>query len=394
MKHLSLIIMLLISFCLFAEPVDYAGPDFAQGFYDMYSKNFINAEMAGRGHSGIAFTGGAEYGNHNPATLLDTYNNLYFEIAIKPRVTEFNELQDNKYQSNSPINAVGFTLAPFGNFHLGFMYSLENSLEYYSFSRTLPQTTTTIDYTPEYYNHRISLMFAHQLTDKLSYGINSNLHIHSFKEYRNEGKVDLLNFQESFLQLQPGVLYQTDYVNIGASFLPSVDVDYKYKYIDYKMTIPAEINAGATLKLKNNLYILADTDYTFYSQQADYMENQLTWKLGIEKQVKNPFDMLGDYSLRAGYIYKPKVFSGEYNVPDYSNPAHDEFHPNFYHDIPSMGRISAVDMSYLTVGTSVRINHDVELNLAYLADLKGDLKLNQFISSLKFDLAVFKYLKK
>ena len=52
------------------------------------------------------------------------------------------------------------------------------------------------------------------------------------------------------------------------------------------MTIPAELKAGIAIKFNNDLIVLADTDFTLYSQQAKYMNDQAVFKLGIEKDLK------------------------------------------------------------------------------------------------------------
>ncbi|MCB5251250.1 MAG: hypothetical protein LHW49_08860 [Candidatus Cloacimonetes bacterium] len=394
MKRICFGILLLFIISLYAQAVDYVGPDFAQGFYDQYSKNYLNADMVGRGHTGMALPGGVDYAHHNPAAMLDDYSSMILEIAIKARVDEFNDLQNNKYQSNSPLNSIGFSFAPFNNTHFGFSYNLENSLEYNSFERPLPQTDTSVDYKPKYANNQILLSFAHELNKHISFGVNGIVNVHSFREYRNEGKVDLISFNKAYYRIQPGLLYQSEFVNLGASFVHAVDVNYKHKYIDYNMTIPAELKAGIAIKFNNDLIVLADTDFTLYSQQAKYMNDQAVFKLGIEKRFENPFIKIGDYSLKLGFIYSPKIYSGEYNVPNYSSDSLDEFHPNFYNAIPDIGFIKPVDLRLLTIGTTVRIKNDVQLNMGYILDTSKDVGLNQLVVSLKFDLAVFNSLKK
>ncbi|HOD53159.1 MAG TPA: hypothetical protein PKJ08_01400 [Candidatus Cloacimonadota bacterium] len=394
MKRIFFVLSMLICLKLSAQPVNYVGPDFAQGFYDQYSKNFLNSDMAGRGHTGIALTGGADYGIHNPASMLDKYASLNMEFIVKGNIKEFNQYDNHKYQSPAPIGSLALTFKPLHNTHFGLSYSLVNSLKYYSFVRSIPQIGTTVDYQPTYENHQFTLTTSQEINEHLSVGINSILNMQNFGEYRNEGKVDLLRFRRYFFRLQPGILYQSQTFNAGLSYIHSADVDYKHKYVDYTMTIPSEIKAGVSINLPKEFFIMAETDYTMYSEQANYMKDQMILKLGTEKRFGNPFQIVGDYSLKAGFIYSPKIFEGSYHVPNYSAPDMSEFHYDFYAAIPSTGNIKTADMGLLTVGTSVRIKKDVELNIAYISAIMGDIKLNQFMTSLKFDLAVFNNLKK
>ncbi len=394
MKKAFFLIIMFITLSLYAQAVDYVGPDFAQGIYDQYSKNFLNADMTGRGHTGMALSGGADYGIHNPASMIDDYSSLNFELFVKGNVKELNEYDSKHYQSPFPISFFGLKFKPFHNTHFGISYSLANSMEYYSFLRSIPQIGNTVDYIPRYQNYQLTFTTAQKINEHFSIGINTLVNMHNFREYRNEGKVDLLKFNQTYFRLQPGFLYTSDLFNVGASYVHSCDVEYQHKYIDYKMTIPSELKTGICINLANNLSVLLDTDYTLYSEQADYMNDQVVLKTGIEKKFINPFRIAGDYSLKAGFIYSPEVFKGTYNVPNFSSPDMDEFHPEFYQVIPSVGKIKSNNMGLLTMGTSIRIKKDVELNLAYLTRISGDINMTQFMSSLKFDLAVFNQLKK
>lgn len=395
-----ILIVLLSSFSIMMaqsnqadNAVPYCGPDFAQGFYDQYSRNFINAEMNGRGNTGISIGGGEESAFHNPATLLDDYNSLYIELMLKGNADEFNELDDRRYQSPFPFSSLGFTLKPISKFHIGFGYNLVNSMEYYLFSRPLA-TEEFIDYVPTYLNHQINLTVNYEVLPNLSVGVNGLYNIHSFEDYRNEGKIDKFDFSDSFMRIQPGFLYQSKYFNIGASYINKTEVSYQHSYIDYKMTLPTELKTGISIGDTENLFFAFDTHYTKYSEQADYMDDQLILKFGIEKKFPNPILKVGEYSLKAGLIMCPEIYSGSYLVPNFSVPELDEFPVEFYERIPEYGIIGSNSMTILTFGASVRIKRDVSLNLSYLADVSGDVRLSQFMSSLKFDTNIFSYLKK
>lgn len=397
----TIFILLLCTFSLIMaqtrpeeNAVPYCGPDFAQGYYDQYSRNFINSDMNGRGNTGVSIGGGVESAFHNPATLLDDYSSLYIELMLKGNAEEFNERNDRRYQSPFPFSSLGFTIKPISNFHVGFSYNLVNSMEYYTFSRKLFATEEIIDYVPTYLNHQLNLTFNYKVLPNLSFGVNGIFNTQSFMNYRNEGKIDKLDFTESFMRIQPGFLYQTKYFNIGASYLNKTDVSYQHSYVNYEMTLPTEIKTGISIGNTEKLFFAFDTHYTKYSEQADYLDDQLIMKFGIERRFPNPILKVGEYSLKAGLIICPEIFNGAYEVPDFSSPTLDNFHAEFYKEIPKYGIIKKNNMALLTIGTSVRIKKDVSLNLAYMADISGDVRLSQFMSSLKFDTNVFSYLKK
>lgn len=411
MKKLVLIIMCISISLVFADSItepanapSYTMPDMALGFYDQYSRNLLNPSMTARGNSGMALVGGVESAFYNPASMLDDHASMYVELLVKGNSDEFrsstinNEDEEvpvtfrNQYQSPFPWSFIGFKIKPIANFYLGYSLSMPNSIEYYSFSRILP-TDEVIERQPKYINYQNTFTTTYKINNEWSVGLNTLINAYSFQAMRNEGRWDRVNFTEYALRFQPGVLYQKDKLKLGASYLHKTDVKYNYQYVRYSGTMPSMLRTGVVYGDIKDLFVSFDTDYTMYSQQADYLDDQLVLKAGIEKNYKSRNFKKGNYSLKAGIIYSPSVFDGYALVPNFIDPD-DQYDPNFFLNIPKYEKINKADLMLLTMGVSVKLNTDVELNLSYATNVKGDTQVDQFNSSLKFDLKVFKALKK
>lgn len=380
------IIYLLITGSLSAQTLPvFNAPDFMSGVYDQYSSNKLNTSMAGRGNTGLSIPGGVEAAWYNPALLKDYQNNFYIEAMLKDKANEFNTLDNQKYQSLFPLSFVGINYFNKKKDYFSISYSMVNSLYYYSFDRVL-YGIGDLYYQPSYYNHQVTLTGNHEFNEKYSVGMNLLVNFHQFIEYRNEGKVDRLNFTEPIIRLQPGFLSKGDYFSYGFSFTPPVKYKIDHSYLHVKSTIPTVFRAGSSYRY-NDFLVALDADYTLYSQQDSDFKNQLVLKTGAE--YRNDI-----YTYRGGLLYSPCIFEGDYAVPDFSDPAHTEFHSNFYAAIPESGSLKNTDMALLTAGVSIKPLPDAELNLAVMRDIMGHVKITQLMSSIKFNLKIFEKLKK
>ncbi len=386
---LGLFIIVLLSFIPFnlygEEPAVFQSPDLLSGIYDQYSNNRLNASMSGRGNTGISISGGVESAWYNPALLREDIKNFYLELMVKDNTREFNKLADQTYQSPYPITFVGMNFNTKSKYRYALSYSLANSIQYYSFDRNL-YGTGDLFYDPTYLNHQLTLTGSYELTDKYSFGLNTLLNFHQFIEYRNEGKADRLNFIKPVFRFQPGFLYKGDYISIGSSVTIPTKATFKESYVNFETTFPTIVRSGISFRY-NDFLCAFDADYSRYSEQDSNFKDQLVLKTGMEMRRNI-------YSLKCGYMYIPSIFKGIYEVPDFSDPTHSEFHHSFYDNIPTLGVIKNADMNVVTLGTTIKPTKDVELNLCVMRDVNSRFNYTQLISSVKFNLSIFDKLKK
>jgi hypothetical protein len=175
--------------------------------------------------------------------------------------------------------------------------------------------------------------------------------------------------------------------------MPKTDIDYKHNYIHYSTSMPTVLRTSVVYGDTQKTILCLDTEYTMYSQQADYLANQLVLKAGIEKKYSSRLLDAVSYIMRGGIIFCPSIFDGYLSVPNFFQPGVDQIDAVNLASIPKYEKLSKSDMTYLTIGTSLKLNNDAELNLSFATDIKPNVNVQQFNSSIKFDLKVFNNLK-
>jgi hypothetical protein len=397
-------------------------PDLFNGTYDQYALNFTNAAMAGRGHTGVSLPSRIAVATHNPSALRSGTPHISIDVMIKNETKEFNQrywylwhdvvnetLLGERYHEHPYPEHRGFNPTPqryrtspavgnFGiafnplrneNFNFGLSYDLKRSISYTYFNQLIINTKPQgihRNYTkmtnPQFSEHQIVLTTNKQFSN-LTVGINNNLHILHFSEYRafGSGRSNVY-FYNSIYRPQFGLLYELNVIQVGASFTPKTEATIGGGIIKHDTVFPTNIKTGLSLNLSRNARFLYDTDITLYSETSDYLNNRTTHKFGIE-------NCFGAYTLRAGFINSPSIFEGMYHVPHYYTRLGNDFERL---SVPRVGEYSAVNLQLLTFGSSILLTQQSNLHLAFLTDL-ADVGVNTFMVSIDFDFAAFKALR-
>lgn len=385
---LLVITLTLLSNNLNSNVPDLKVPDLFNGIHDQYSHNYVSTSMTARGNTGIAIPDRINTSLNNPATYRGNKTHFSFEFLVKDGEKEYNIIDSHKrkrYESPFPLSFVGLGFKTVNNFNYGVSYSLVKSIEYSSFYRSL-FGTGAVDYYPTYKEHQLTFTLNRNFGN-FTIGINNNLVIQNFDDYRNEGKVDRIYFNEVLYRPQIGFLYETAMINLGGSFTPKTEKNIGEKYILLDAVYPTSISGGVSVKPIKDLVVNFDVDHIKYSETSNLLDDRTTLKFGLEKMISN-------YTLKVGLINSPSVFEGEYKIDNYSAPELNEFHPAFYSAIPEKGLYKNTDQMLLTFGVSFNFFKLSNLHLAYLTDVSGNTNRSQFMTSLDFDLDLLKYIKK
>ncbi len=395
MKNLSVkalvIIFLMITFylSLFADVPDLKVPELFNPIQDQYSKNYLNASMAARGNTGIAIPDGINSAIYNPAAFRSDENHFSFELLIKDVEKEFNTYNSTsrprkEYHSPSALGFFGIGLSSYNNFHTGLSYSLVRSIEYNSFLRSL-YGTGIVDTYPSYNEHQFTLTFNKQL-GYLSVGLNNNIVIQSFTDYKNEGRVDKVDLSEAKYIPQVGILYEGNILSLGGSYKPKVKNTLQEKYISFDSVHPTTLSSGISLIPLQDIRFSFDMDYTRYSEVSDYFDDQVSLKFGLEKLYKA-------FNFKIGFMHLPSVYEGEYLVYDYRGNDVSSFHPEFFNEIPQKGFYGDTTQNILTFGTTVNLFKTAKLSLAYLTDMSSNTNQTQFLCGLEIEFSALKKVK-
>jgi hypothetical protein len=382
---------------LFSQSVDLKLPHLFNGIHDQYAYNFVNTAMTGRGHTGISISDRINVATQNPAAFRSTAPHFAFEIMLKGEVYEFTDrywfnipsidepgkrddiIRESfrKYQSPNPFSYFGIGFAPIHGFHTGLSYSLNRSIKFNFFRQAL-YGMGQIDKYPTFNEYQFTFTVNRQIGD-LTIGMNNNVLLQRFDQYRNDGRFDIVAFDEYIYRPQIGLLYELDMVQAGISFTPKTTKTIGFDHVQHDAVYQTNIKTGLSANAFGGMRLSFDTDINLYSETSEHLSDRIVYKFGVEK-------LFSYYSFKAGFIHSPSMFSGLYNIPNFSIPGTN--HDSFYDDIPFQGNFRKTDMNIITVGTSVKIFPNVTLNMAFLSDV-GDVQMTSVMSSLNIDFSVF-----
>ncbi|MCK9329149.1 MAG: hypothetical protein PHY08_01415 [Candidatus Cloacimonetes bacterium] len=361
-------------------------PDLCNGVIDQYSRNYLNTSMVARGNTGIAITDRINVAIYNPAAFRSNESHFAFQFIVKDVADEFNTYNTQarprkEYHSPFAVSFFGIGFNSYNDFHTGISYALTRSIEYNSFLRSL-YGTGIVDTYPTFKEHQFTITFAKKFGD-LSFGANGNVVLQTFYDYRNEGKIDMIDLSEIKFIPQLGVLYEGGIVNVGASYKPKVKAKFREKYISFETINPTTINSGITFNAQKGLKFSFDVDYVLYSETSDYFDDQISYKFGIQKKF-NAFEF------KVGFMHIPSVYEGKYTINNYIDTENDAFHPNFYDEILDEGLFIDTTQNVLTFGTSINVLKNSILHLAYLTDISGNTDISQFSTSLEINFSALR----
>jgi len=372
------VLLLILSANLFAEPLNFVAPQFLQSYYDHYSNNYLNAISAGRGHTGVGLVGNIENALQNPAAFTTDHSQMYFEIFIKPPITEINKLQDQHYESLVPIGmwAYGFKVGE--HFCLGANYSEPQSIEYNSFSIDLTTGDLVFRY-PSYYLYQLTATGNYEWKN-LRIGINLINQMFSFKDqiFLGSALFDRVDHTDYALRFQPGLFYQYKNSSIGASYIPTTKHSFDLQYQTFDTTLPSQLNAGIGINYKASRFA-SDINFLKCSEMSDKFKDRLTVKAGIETDYHK-------YTLRCGFMSVPGVWKGIYNIP--SVPFEDPADSVYY--VPGSGLIKETAQSMITGGFTWHSDF-VDFTMAFVQDIQHNVNYTEVFGSMSINISKFSF---
>lgn len=380
MKY-TLLILIIIAFStsLIAEPLPFMAPQFLQSYFDHYANNYLNAISAGRGHTGVGLEGNIENVLQNPAAFTTDHDQMFFEIFIKPPVTEYNTRQEQQYESLVPIGMWAYGLNAGKNFCLGANYSTPQSLEYNAFLLDLPTGDVVFHY-PSFYLYQLTLTGNYQWNN-LRIGLNLLNELYRFKDQVTLGTAlyDRVDHVDYVLRLQPGLFYTYRSVSFGTSYVPATKHSFDFRYQTFDTTLPSQLNAGISLS-RNVTRIATDINLVNCSEMSDKFKNRLNVKAGIETDYHK-------YTLRCGFMKIPSVWNGMFQFPShYASEGQVFFPPD------SLGVIKPLDQAMLTGGFTWHSDF-IDLTLAFVQDIENKANFTEVMGSFSVNLSKFSFKK-
>ncbi len=390
MKRSNLLIILVLSMFLPVVAQDsyqYTAPEFMQCIYDQYSRNYLNINAMGRGHTGAAFNEGIENAMINPAGFTTKMTTVHMEFFQKGNVTEMNETEFRQYdanynyetrprqtyQSTNPFAFFGVGFRVIDNLSAGFSYSMDQSIEYVDFTREM-KDESYYTLTPSYTQSRLSLATSYALKD-LRVGMNIHYCIYILDDYRYYYQVNRTDMTETTFRFQPGIQYDYKFVSAGVSYTPKTDVTFDLDNGEkYDVTFPSLLTAGLLFRL-DKIRFAGDIEYEKCSEQSDMFDDRLRWKIGME------YDYL-ESTLRIGFMEVPGVYSGSYLFPGKEGSSYD----NPYAPIDSTGYIGDNDQSFLTAGFTIK-TFLADISFGIMGDIKGDVPVTMGMLGITVDAA-------
>ncbi|MCD4828560.1 MAG: hypothetical protein K8R90_03910 [Candidatus Cloacimonetes bacterium] len=390
------LLLLTMTVALVAEGIPYAAPEFIQSIFDQFSRNYLNAEAVGRGHTGVALPGGINSVLINPASLQLDGAYAYMELFLKPNIDEMNTKpfrnsrpQDvyitQEYNSTIPFGIVGFGMPVHPRLDMALVFAVPQSIKFDSFARET-QDNGCQTLRPSFTHSQFVVTGSSHWGD-LSLGLNLLADLYIQKDYRNYWMFGREQRTDFALRAQPGIRWQHGVLALGGSFTSPATIAFDMNYDeDYNVTIPMVIAAGAACTL-GSVTLAADVEHEMCSQQSDDFDDRTRLKFGAEKRQ-------GPYTARVGVMQSPGVFAGELSFPD--KPAIAEGSQNSYYwplvtdeENHAYAVIPENDQLFFTGGLSYAFRAG-DLHLSMMADMLGDVPVAQIYMAFSVNLASLK----
>ena len=360
------------------DSLNFPAPQYMLPIYDHYSENHLNAEAMGRGFTVMAYPGKVENAVNNPATLSGEKSYLYMELTIKPPVDEFNKEADRFYTSPIPFGMFGFSGRLYDKLLGAVSYNVPKSIYYDNFTVEIGQGADAVTRYPKYVLHQVTGTVSYPLGN-WRLGLNLQNQLHAFEDITVFHTFERLDKVYYVARLQPGVFYKWNDLSCGAAFSLPTSTKMDIRYVEYDVTLPLKISAGANYEYTNNKF-LAELEWEQFSEMSDRFDDRLTLKLGYEKRIR-------DITYRAGLNSVPGIFTGAYRLPLLETENIEQLH--WWYAVPRGGYIDDTDELYLTAGFSYNFKGG-KISFGLMQDVIGKVSTTQFAMSMGFDLETLK----
>ena len=383
---LWLAVFMLLGTALAAQPLEFPQPQYLNPIFDSFTRNYISTSAMGRGHTGLAIPGGVDNVLKNPAGYRPDKASLHLELLVKPPVdSEIYALADTSvyYQMtpetmNSPVPVGiiggGGKIGP--NFTYGLLYSLPKSIKVDNFGVEINMGYGLIQRYPSFYLNQITANAAWH-KDDFHVGLNLHNQIYQLGDVTFLRSFERIRDTKYVLRPQLGLLYSGETLSAGLSVVPQQNVDWDLKFASYETRLPLNLALGMAYG-KNDAFLTAELDFEQCSAISPAFRDRYTIHVGAEKTIRR-------YTYRAGYIYHPQIWSGQFNLPD----ARSDTISIWWGAVMPFGQVTKNTQHIITVGTSW--NHpDARVNLAGLINVSKQAPVAQVSLSLDLYFSAFK----
>ncbi len=381
MRRILLSVMLLWTLSLLAQSsdsLDFPQPQFINPIFDSFSRNYTSTSAMGRGHTGIAITGGVDNVLQNPAGYAPDAASLHMEMLVKPPVNVTYYGEEDRMTSPAPFGMVGAGGNLARNITGALIYSLPKSMQLDDFSVEMNMGYYVLTRYPTFNLHQVTANAAWH-GDNLHVGLSLHNQVYYLSDIIFLRTFDRMRVGKYILRPQLGLLYTGDNFNAGLSVTPQQDASWDLRYVSYDTKLPLDMVVGGAYKVNNGQYT-AEVEYEQTSAISGEFSDRWTVRVGAEKTVRR-------FTYRAGYIYHPEVWHGAYKLPVNTTATADT--ALWWNDVAVGGYVSKNTQHLITFGTSWT-HRSGKVNLAFLLDVGGQAPVAQVNASLDLYFSAFK----
>ena len=382
MKKYLLFLSMLVVISLQAQSADTLQvipmPQYANPFYEAFSRNYLGVEAAGRGYTGTAVAGSAQGALINPAIMMTDSTRVFTEVNIKPPVDAEGLAFSSRYSSPAPFGTLGVSFPLGTKIAAAVIYSNPKSLVLDDFSVVINQGADLVTRFPKYYLHQLSAAARYQLNDEWNLGLSVHNQLHYLDDVIFLRTYDRVRDYSYSLRFQPGLFYQAGDLGLGLSAMLPTPIKWDLKYAAYDLTLPLELSAG--LSYTKDIYRIS-TDFRYIQDSAldDNFEDRMSIHLGAERREGNKI-------LRAGYFYSSNIWDGTVLLPIDADSVDESI---FWDDVSPTLPVKDNTQHFLSVGFGYFFR-DGTINLSALTTVVSDSPCTQINLSLSLYLSSFK----
>jgi hypothetical protein len=374
-RYFLIMVLCLIAGILFAQAdtLSLPLPQFSNPFYDSFSRNYLGTTAAGRGYTGVSFRGDIDNALLNPASVVADSSQVFVEMNIKPSLEAQGYPLYANYTSSIPLGLMGVSIPLDNKFTLGMLYNIPKSITLEDFSFFINQGADIIQRFPTYYLHQATALIAIH-SGPLHLGLDVHNQLHYLDDPIFLRTYERIRKTKYSLRLQPGIIYQLGFANIGFSMMPETKFNWNLKYANYNFQMPLWLTGGMGIN-KADYTVAVEAEWEQTSEICAAFDDHYTIKAGFEK-------IKGNTTYRLGYLFTSNVYSGMiYLGQNTANP--DTI--NAWNSVPTAVFIDDNAQHLVTAGLSYKHKNGT-LNLALMQVILGDVNKTQINLSLSLYL--------
>jgi len=382
MKKWLLLLMVVAAFSLSAQSPDtlftQALPQFANPFYEVYSRSYLGAEAAGRGFTGASILGEAGGFLINPATLRPDSARVFMEVNIKPPIDAYGYAYPSRYSSPVPFGMLGMSMPLSGKIGAALLYNMPKSIVLDDFSVKINMGDDIVQRYPKYYLNQVSGGLSYKASSILQLGLALHGQLHYLDDVVFLRTYDRVRDYSYSLRVQPGLVVSTGPLAAGLSMMPPTNVDWDLKYSTYDGLLPTLVTAGASYT-KGLYRVAADVEWENTAAIDDKFADRLSLRLGGERRE-------GNLIYRLGYFFNSNIFEGTLMMPVNTSATADT--SIFWNDVAVSVPIKNNAQHFLSGGVGYYFR-DGSLNLSFLQTIVGEDKATRVNLSLSLYASSF-----